>query len=255
MNRLQASLSAAAALSFFLVSSSALADEEPATNEPTPAVVEEEKPATETAEQTPAPTSDIAFVSSPSPSPVDADSIVAPRTAGDRMRVGALVGVGFPRPLSVAAFVKVNRVIGVGAEYGFLPKTSISGAEIEIKSAAADLKVFPFKNSFFVGLRGGRQWVDGSASATVGPQSGSASMSASTWFINPRVGILHTFENGVTLGIDGGVQIPIAPELATEYSNPAIAKTSAPNAMKSVANLLGNETTPTIDLLRVGFLF
>jgi hypothetical protein len=224
MNSLKASLSAAIVFSSLFVASSALADEEPIDPQPV------------------------------ADAPVDADASTAPRPR-DRMRVGALVGVGFPRPLNIEAFAKVNRFVGVGAEYGFLPRVSMSGAELELKSASADLRVFPFGNGLFIGVRGGRQWIDAKASGGAGGFSGSTSMTAATWFINPRVGFLHTFSSGITLGIDAGVQIPVSPETAIEHSHPALAHTSATRGMQSAANLLGNETTPTVDLLRVGFLF
>lgn len=251
MNRLRASIAAAVSVSALFVASPALADEEaPVAETPVADVPTDEAPVA------PAPVGDsIAAdsIAADSPAPVDADSNVAARDR-ERMRIGTLVGVGFPRPLAIEGFVKANRYVGIGAEYGFLPRTTISGAEIELKSAAADLRVFPFKNGFFVGVRGGRQWVDAKVTASSGPYTASASMNASTWFVNPRIGFLHTFTSGVTVGIDVGVSIPVAPELAIEHSQAAIADKST-RAMSSVANLLGNETTPTIDLLRVGFLF
>ena len=131
--------------------------------------------------------------------------------------------------------------------------------EASFGALAADLRVFPFRGAFFIGARGGRQWLDAKATLTTG-QLGSFSeaMSASTWFVNPRAGFLYTFESGITVGIDAGVQIPIRPNLERSgAATPAgiASQLDIDGALLAVANGLGNSTTPTIDLLRLGFLF
>jgi hypothetical protein len=166
------------------------------------------------------------------------------------------MGLGFPRPLSVGALVKFKRVVAVGVEYGFLPRVRMLGGEGSMKAAAADLRVFPFRGAFFVGVRGGRQWLD--VKASMGADSlgtFSEAMEASTWFVNPRLGFLHTFESGITVGIDAGVQVPIAPSYAQSGNTSGAATTGAGQTFKTIASVLGNKTTATVDLLRLGFLF
>jgi len=175
--------------------------------------------------------------------------------SAEHFRVGALVGAGFPRPLSVGAFAKVERTFGFGIEYGFLPRANMFGAEVALQGVTIDARVYPFKNAFFVGLGGGRQWLDMNASMTVAGFTGSHSLTASTWFLSPRVGVLHTFANGITIGIDGGIQIPIGAETSVESSGAAVNDTDGPRALRTAANMLGQKPTPTIDLLRVGFSF
>lgn len=177
----------------------------------------------------------------------------------EHLRIGPLVGVGFPRPLAIEGFVKIERVLGVGAEYSLLPRMNIAGVDTSFKAIAADLRIFPFRNAFFIGARAGRQWLDTKTTLTVG-QLGSIteSMSASTWFINPRAGFLVTFESGITVGIDVGVQLPINPSY--ERSGPATeagvaGATGADQMLATAAKTLGNGVTPTIDVLRLGFLF
>jgi hypothetical protein len=183
--------------------------------------------------------------------------------AGEHFRIGPLVGVGFPRPLAVEGLVKIERVIGIGAEYSFLPKVNLFGADTTFKAIAADVRVFPFKGAFFVGARAGRQWLDARTTVSVG-QGGTTvgsfteTMEAATWFVNPRVGFLKTWDSGITLGIDAGVQFPINPTY--ERSGPATtagaaANTGVDNTLRGVAGALGNNITPTIDMLRLGFMF
>jgi hypothetical protein len=179
----------------------------------------------------------------------------------EHLRVGPLVGIGFPRPFAIEPFAKFEKIVGIGAEYSFLPTMNILGAETRFKAVAADLRVFPFQGAFFIGARVGRQWLDAKATLTVSRLgSFTESMTAATWFVNPRIGFLFTFDSGMTIGIDAGVQLPVTPSY--ERAGPATsaglvsAKGGEINqTVARVAGALGNNVTPTLDLLRLGFLF
>jgi hypothetical protein len=180
------------------------------------------------------------------------------RVKEDRVRVGPLLGIGFPRPLQIEGLVKIGGIVGLGLEYGFLPNVSISGVEASFKGVAGDFRLFPFKNALFVGARVGRQWLDGSGTLTIASASYRESMAAAAWFVNPRIGFLHTFGSGITIGIDAGIQLPIA--ATYERSGPATAAGLAQNtdvdrSLHAIASTLGNGVTPTVDLMRIGFLF
>lgn len=177
----------------------------------------------------------------------------------ERLRVGPLVGLGFPRPIVFGAFAKVHRIVGFGAEYSFLPPMNVFGADTRFEALAVDFRVFPFKNAFFVGMRAGRQWLSARARISV-QRYGSfiESMDAATWFINPRAGFLYTFGSGVTIGLDAGIQLPIAPSyerngLATRAG--LASEVEADSIVATVADVLGNSPTPTVDFLRIGVLF
>jgi hypothetical protein len=170
------------------------------------------------------------------------------------LRVGAVAGVGFPHPLAVEALVKIDGVLALGLEYSALPKTTIVGVDAKAWALAADARVFPFRNGFFIGLRGGRQVLTVTATADLGALGTyQESGEASTWFVNPRVGFLWTWRSGFTVGIDAGVQIPIGPSLTTTL--PAGAPPQVDNTIASIANTFGTGMMPTVDLLRIGFLF
>lgn len=194
-------------------------------------------------------------------------SVSAPSVAGkknENFRIGGMVGVGFPRPFAAEGFVKIKQLVGVGVEYSFLPNTNIANTDVRFKGLALDVRVFPFKGGVFVGLRGGKQWLDTRTTITTGATNvpGVApkyieAMSSETFFLNPRIGYLKTFDNGITIGVDAGIQLPISPsyERDSEAARSGYGSTDAEKTLRTVANTLGNKATPTIDLLRVGFLF
>ena len=172
----------------------------------------------------------------------------------DAFRIGALGGLGFPRPLAIEALVKIEGVLALGVEYSLFPKTNLGGVETTFWALAADARLFPFRNGFFIGMRAGHQRMAATATADLGAfGSFSESALAETWFVNPRIGFLWTWNSGFTVGIDAGVQIPISPSLSTTL--PAGLPANVDGTIASIANTFGNEVTPTVDLLRIGFLF
>ena len=171
----------------------------------------------------------------------------------EAFRIGVIGGVGFPRPFAIEGMVKIDRVVGLGLEYAFLPQTNVFGVRAKMSSFSADLRVFPFRGAFFVGMRTGYQRLSAETTVTAAGFSVDESAVASTWFVNPRIGFLWTWGSGFTLGIDAGVHVPISPKLETTI--PAGFATSLDRSIQTTANTFGNATTPTLDLLRIGFLF
>lgn len=170
--------------------------------------------------------------------------------ASHRPRVGAIAGLGFPRPLSIEALVKIDDYATIGAEYGVLPSVTIDGVHTGLWSFAADGRVFPFRNAFFLGLRAGHQHVG--ASTTVSVDSlGSLpeTLALDSWFLNPRVGLLWTGESGLTVGAELGIQIPVSSSITS-----SLPLAYAPEAERT-ANTLGKTVLPTINLLQIGILF
>ncbi|MFO0737968.1 MAG: hypothetical protein U0270_18895 [Labilithrix sp.] len=177
----------------------------------------------------------------------------------DRLRVGPVVSLGFPRPFALEGLLEIEKVVGLGVEYSFMPKTTVADVTTRFDAFALDANWYPFKGGFFIGMRAGRQWLSGSATLRVQNVGAfTESAQAATWFVNPRIGYLYTFSSGITLGVDAGVQLPIG--ATYERSGPATSAglaqgTAVDNTLRQVANTLGNEVTPTVDLFRIGFLF
>jgi hypothetical protein len=176
----------------------------------------------------------------------------------DDFQFGAVLGVGFPRPLAVEGMFKVQRLVSLGAEYSLLPSMTISDVGTAFWAVAATMRVFPFRNGFFIGLRAGQQHLSAATTLIAGDQRFPITASVRTVFLNPRAGVLWTFSSGVTLGIDAGLQIPVSSRASGVLAaNEALA---IPEAMAivgqvgDVADYLGETTIPTLDLLRVGLL-
>lgn len=169
----------------------------------------------------------------------------------EHLRIGVLGGAGFPRPLAVEGLVKIERVVGIGAEYSLLPDMAVSGVDISFWAIALDLRIFPFANGFFVGMRAGRQHLGGQGSLTIsGYGTLQEALTINTTFLNPRIGFLWTWDPGITLGLDFGAQFPVA----SKVSSTLPPGTAATDEVMSVASTFGKNVLPTIDLLRIGVL-
>src|SRR4051812_37272358 len=93
-------------------------------------------------------------------------STPAPAETHPPVRAGVMAGFGVPRPLSAEVFLKLFDVVGVGAVYSALPSgvsdvilsvANVKDARAESGALEGDLRVFPFRGSFFVGSTLGRQ--------------------------------------------------------------------------------------------------
>jgi hypothetical protein len=165
------------------------------------------------------------------------------------LRIGALVGAGFPRPLAVEGTVKLGDLLLVGAEYAVLPTVTIASVRTTFWSLAADARVFPLRGAFFVGVRAGRQVANASTNLAIAPYGSSYEMvGLDSWFVNPRVGFLWTMASGFTVGFEAGVQIPVA-----STTSSVLSLSLEPDAQR-VLDSIGKAVLPTVDLIRIGLL-
>jgi hypothetical protein len=165
------------------------------------------------------------------------------------LRIGAIGGIGFPRALAIEPMVVWNGLVGIGGEYGALPAMTINGVQFSLWSLAGDVRVFPFRGAFFVGLRAGHQHLDVSTTisvATLG--SAPEEFTLDSFFINPRIGFLWTSNAGFSLGVEAGVEFPLTASMSS-----TLPLSLAPSA-QSTADTLGSAVIPTVDLLRIGLL-
>jgi len=175
----------------------------------------------------------------------------SPSTRDDAWRLGVLGGIGFPRPLTIEAMLKVKRVLALGAEGGFLPTLSVSGVDTSVWSLAGDVRVFPFQGAFFVGVRVGYQHLGASTTVNVpSVVSASESVSLDSVYVNPRLGFLWTLRSGFTIGIDAGVQVPLSTSFSTTLPVAVASVVQQNTAVQTLSGVL-----PTVDLLRIGALF
>jgi hypothetical protein len=172
-----------------------------------------------------------------------------PPSAPAPLRIGVIGGMGFPRPLAVEAISEISGYVALGIEYGALPPITVDGVSAGLWSVSADLRVFPFRGAFFLGLRVGRQHVGATTSITVGSFGNATEVLAlDSWFLNPRAGFLWTMWGGLTLGIEAGLQVPVSPAIAS-----SLPLALDPSAQRTI-EALGSSVIPTVDLLRVGLV-
>lgn len=190
-------------------------------------------------------------IAAPSPDAAVPAKLEQPADPSDAFRLGAIAGVGFPRPISVEVMTRLGGYVAIGGEYGLLPQMSVDGVSVSTWAVTGDLRLFIFKGAFFFGVRGGRQHMDASATVTAtGLGSTSGSVAIDTWFVNPRLGFLWTVKYGFTIGIEAGVELPVTSAFSS--SLPAVAASQIQDS-SPVRFLQG--TLPTVDLLRIGMLF
>ncbi|HEY4016856.1 MAG TPA: hypothetical protein VGM06_26165 [Polyangiaceae bacterium] len=201
----------------------------------------------------------------PTLQPVRADVAAQPSVADDRpavvdrasgadevhkLRIGAIAGVGFPRPLAIEPMVVVGGWVAFGAEYGVMPAMTIYGVDTSLWSLAGDVRVFPFRGNFFVGLKLGHQHIDASTTVTVAPYgSAPEQLALDSFYINPRIGFVWTSNAGLTLGVEAGVQVPL-----TASIDSSLPFSLAPASVQNTVQALGGAVLPTVDLLRIGLL-
>jgi hypothetical protein len=166
----------------------------------------------------------------------------------DHLRLGAIAGVGFPRPLAVEAMAVFERTVAVGLEYGVMPSLTINGVNAGLWSLAGDARVFPLRGAFFLGLRAGLQHLDAATQITAGAASAQEALGLDTWFVNPRLGFLWTFKGGLTFGVEAGVQIPIGNAMSSTLP------LSLVPGVQRTADALASSVIPTVDLFRLGLL-
>lgn len=168
----------------------------------------------------------------------------------EHVRIGVIGGIGFPRPLAIEGLVKLERIVALGVEYSALPTLTISSVDTRAWAIAGDVRLFPFRGPFFLGVRAGRQRVDATGSLTVSGRSFPESYGVDTTFVNPRLGLLFTFRPGITIGTDAGVQIPVSNTTSSTLPDgrPETAE------VNRVVMFYADKWLPTVDLVRLGIL-
>lgn len=170
----------------------------------------------------------------------------------EHFRMGVLGGVGFPRPMTIEGMMKLERAVALGVEWGTLPATRIAGIDLRYQSLAADVRIFPLQTSFYLGLRAGRQHVEGASTVAVGSFAPTTyTMTVDTVFVNPRIGFLYTGSSGLSVGIEAGVQFVTE----SRKSDNLPKGVAPPETLATVLDTMGTKTLPTVTLLQLGLLF
>jgi hypothetical protein len=184
------------------------------------------------------------------PKPIqDPDQVKEPRPEEPErpLRFGGDLGVvSLPRLVSVDLLVRYKQFAG-GLAFEYLPpgfakfgdKTTLSWLQL-----AAQARYFVWK-PIFVGVLAGYQFARAD-SEKFGSEIDYVSHGA---FVGARAGVLFTLKNGIALGGDLGLTVPIKPPLS---QNPEDIDDS--NARKA-ARTFGEFVMPQVSLFRVGFFY
>jgi hypothetical protein len=141
------------------------------------------------------------------------------------VRLGPIVGTGLPDLISFGAVLKLTRYIDAGLVFGHIPTVKLSlygDAEINYKRFDVFGRIFPMGGAFFLGAGAGYKTVSGKITDTVDTSSFGvpglprslpvmSEGSVRTLVLTPRMGLFKMWKVGFSLGLDVGVQIPIAP--------------------------------------------
>jgi hypothetical protein len=195
---------------------------------------------------------------SPAPAPMQTSTVVAAsgQTSNDEparceerpWRFGGTLGVvSLPRFLSLEFLARYKSRWGFGAMVEYLPRGVANFGDVTTVSwfqAGANARYF-FTKSLFAGAGVGYQF-----SRAHSEKFGSeVDYVTSGLFLAPRAGILHTFGNGLAIGGDLGVTIPLFPG-EKEISD---GQTDA-NGRK-VSKTFGQFVMPFVSLFRIGYFF
>lgn len=163
-------------------------------------------------------------------------------------RFGGTLGVvALPRFLNLEFLARYKSHWGFGAMVEYLPRGIANFGDVTTVSwfqAGANARYF-FTKSLFAGAGLGYQF-----SRAHSEKFGSeVDYVTSGLFLAPRAGILHTFGNGLAIGGDLGVTIPLFPA-EKEISD---GQTDA-NGRK-VSKTFGQFVMPFVSLFRIGYFF
>jgi hypothetical protein len=168
-------------------------------------------------------------------------------------RLGATVGIGFPSPVSGQVVFKFKNIVGANLEFGALPQLTFSPAAQDIHISQqmfdASLRVYPFHGDFFLGLGVGKQWITVSTTVVQQGRPTGETLKTDSTFLSPRLGILHRFPFGLALGMDVGVELPVAGNTDIQAS------VAVPKEASDAANLVRTTPIPIIHLLQLGYIF
>ena len=97
--------------------------------------------------------------------------------------------------------VKIWQLIGLSADYGFVPRLNISGVDYQYGSLQGSLKIFPFRGAFFVG------GVIGKYRFIASQKNGDLTTSETTidcTYLGPQLGWRWVSRSGFFTGMDFG---------------------------------------------------
>lgn len=134
------------------------------------------------------------------------------------MRLGPVVGIGFPDGVQLGFTAKLYGWAAVGVQGGWVPETKLplgEDARVVRVSGEAFARVHPFRGGFFLGCGIGAAQMKGSlfteTQAFGQTVDARARVFVRTVYVTPQLGYQWMFGHAVTAAINVGVQVPVAP--------------------------------------------
>jgi hypothetical protein len=182
-----------------------------------------------------------------------------------KFSMGPTVTMGAPSGLGGGLSTRFYRLVGVDARAGYVPwLTIMSGTKVSRISYEGDLRVYPSREAFFIGVAGGYAQLHAAAADTVASgtaysQRVSARAGLDYAYVRPELGWIWAFENGMTLGFRAGAEIPVwhAQPTVSASATSAVGTTdvsSKAGAATTALAYVGSHPIPAVTLIEVGFL-
>jgi hypothetical protein len=177
------------------------------------------------------------------------------------VRLGPVLGIGFPDGLTLGVHAKLAGWAAVGLQGGWVPETKLPVAEdtrVVRVSGEAFARVHPFRAGFFLGCGIGAAQMKGSLfteQKTFGQTvDARARAFVRTVYLSPQLGYQWMFGRAVSASIDVGVQIPIAPGDPTFDASALglVQPFEATGKLADAMRLAVRSPVPTVNLLRLG---
>jgi hypothetical protein len=194
-------------------------------------------------------------------SPPPSSSVYTKEGLLGTFHLGPTVGVGAPDGARVGIFAKWRGIVAAGGAFSLLPETRLPGIDASVVrvSGEAFARVHPFRGAFFLGVAGGYAQTKGTMTeqrtAFRQVQNVQTHAYASAVYIAPHLGFQWMLPMGMTIGMDAGVEIPVASTSPTFDASkyglvvPIDGKGSAADATRFVASM----PVPVIHLLELGY--
>jgi hypothetical protein len=171
-----------------------------------------------------------------------------------------LTGGGLPLPLRFGIETKFQNLVGLSFDYGLFPTLSISDVKLGANGWTVAAKLYPFRESFFLGVGMGRQTLEASRSEDIAGSMTRVEASMDSTLLVPQIGWRWVWDSGLWLGTEIGVQIPISNSGRVTTNGSAAVQMDPSYAeleddVESIIDKIGDLPLPQMAFAQIGFFF
>jgi hypothetical protein len=171
-----------------------------------------------------------------------------------------LTGGGLPLPFRFGIETKFQNLIGLSFDYGLFPTLSISDVKLGAHGWTVAARLYPFRESFFLGVGMGRQTISGERNEEIAGSMTRIEASMDSTLLVPQLGWRWVWDSGLWLGTEIGVQIPISNSGRLSTNAPGSAQMTSEyqeleDDVESIIDKIGDLPLPQMALAQIGFFF